>query len=478
MSKADKHNLWRLFYPSSCRSTNQHEPHDAPWGLCSLSRLTLDRLVSSSSCSNTVRPHPAVMSRTPTDRRSALFESSNRKRKGKNKRKGIRPSPEETPSTGRYEASPSKKDIWRVLSALSEQVTELKKGQEEMKAEMKKSLDGIQTTVDSQPTSLPPAPATPKKVPPMLSRKVREIHNGLGEMQYRGSELFKSDHNKKVTEMIQRAVRDDQDPNKPWKRSHISRSCSNYHETVRRRERRAAAGKDEEDALESKRNNRRTRLLERRQLAGRGVLTAEDQRLLDDAKPRLMSDEESEIDDKDTWLVRSPTWRSKRFNKILLLCDTELDKKPDKNNKRTRRVRTNQPCTRSPPDVEKVYLKTDEDTEEVQEQGTEVEHQEETEGTDKDLGGIESERQEESQSEDSSDTEAPATDSEDEDSGDEGSGDEGSGEEGSGEEGSGDDGSGAEGCEESKKCKRQRKRGTGEGEGSQREVVTKKKRVE
>ncbi|KAI8484879.1 hypothetical protein Bbelb_374760 [Branchiostoma belcheri] len=38
MSKAVTHSPWRrLLYPSSCRSTNQHEPHDTPWGLCSLS---------------------------------------------------------------------------------------------------------------------------------------------------------------------------------------------------------------------------------------------------------------------------------------------------------------------------------------------------------------------------------------------------------------------------------------------------------
>ncbi|KAI8490596.1 hypothetical protein Bbelb_318640 [Branchiostoma belcheri] len=132
-----------------------------------------------------------------------------------------------------------------------------------------------------------------------------------------------------------------------------------------------------------------------------------------------VSDEESETDDNYTWMIRSPTWRSKRLNEILLLCDTELDKKPGRNKKRTRRLRSNEPCTRSPPDVRKVYLKTDEETEEVQEQETEVQHQEETEGADKDLGGIEN--------------------SEDKDSGD---------------EGSGDDGIGAVGCEESKKCKK------------------------
>ncbi|KAI8487178.1 hypothetical protein Bbelb_349760 [Branchiostoma belcheri] len=74
---------------------------------------------------------------------------------------------------------------------------------------------------------------------------------------------------------------------------------------------------------------------------------------------------ESETDDKDTWMIRSPTWRSKRLNEILLLCDTELDKKPGRNKKITRRVRSNEPCTRSPPDVRKVYLKTDEETEEI-----------------------------------------------------------------------------------------------------------------
>ncbi|KAI8490618.1 Coagulation factor 5/8 C-terminal domain, discoidin domain [Branchiostoma belcheri] len=58
----------------------------------------------------------------------------------------------------------------------------------------------------------------------------------------------------------------------------------------------------------------------------------------------------------------------------------ELDKKPGKNKKRTRRVLSNEPCTRSPPDVRKVYLKTDEETEQGQ-----LQHQQETDGADNDL---------------------------------------------------------------------------------------------
>ena len=141
-------------------------------------------------------------------------------------------------------------------------------------------------------------------------------------------------------------------------------------------------------------------LLERRQSAGKGVLTAKDQKFLAEAHQYLMSDEESDMDGKNTWLIRSPTWRSKRLNEILLLCDTELEKKQGKNKKRNRRVRSNEPCTRSPPDVGKEYLKTDEEhqqeAEQGQEQDTEVEQvQQETAGTDKNLGGIEKEREEE-----------------------------------------------------------------------------------
>ncbi|CAH1240901.1 Hypp6182 [Branchiostoma lanceolatum] len=40
-----------------------------------------------------------------------------------------------------------------------------------------------------------------------------------------------------------------------------------------------------------------------------------------------MSDEEVDPEDHHTWLVRSTTWRSKRLDRILLLCDTELQKK-------------------------------------------------------------------------------------------------------------------------------------------------------
>ncbi|KAI8493690.1 hypothetical protein Bbelb_286110 [Branchiostoma belcheri] len=93
MSKAVTHSPWRLFYPSSCRSTNQHEPHDTPWGLCSLSSSYEHR------CQLT---GPRCV-KVPTAARVRVFQ--------KRKRRATPP--------GRYDAAPSKKDIWGTMFKVS-----------------------------------------------------------------------------------------------------------------------------------------------------------------------------------------------------------------------------------------------------------------------------------------------------------------------------------------------------------------------
>ncbi|CAH1264081.1 Hypp2857 [Branchiostoma lanceolatum] len=45
----------------------------------------------------------------------------------------------------------------------------------------------------------------------------------------------------------------------------------------------------------------------------------------------VSSDEEEDPEDHHAWPVHSPTWRSRRLEKILLLCNTELQNRPSKN---------------------------------------------------------------------------------------------------------------------------------------------------
>ncbi|CAH1242334.1 Hypp6585 [Branchiostoma lanceolatum] len=95
--------------------------------------------------------------------------------------------------------------------------------------------------------------------------------------------------------------------------------------------------------------DRLLQLLERRQAVGRKVLIPEDAAFLQSANQFLMSDEEADPEDHYTWLVYSPTWRSKRLEKILQLCDTELQNRPSKNKRRTKRVRGSTPSERPAP---------------------------------------------------------------------------------------------------------------------------------
>ncbi|CAH1264058.1 Hypp2834 [Branchiostoma lanceolatum] len=120
---------------------------------------------------------------------------------------------------------------------------------------------------------------------------------------------------------------------------------------------RSAAGKNEQDSHESMITNRR--LAKEGQEAGHAVLTPENMAFLQSATQFVMSDEEVDPGGHYTWLVHSPTWRSKRLKKILLHCDTELDKKPSTDRKRTKRVRSSEPCPRPAPAVNRAYLKTE-----------------------------------------------------------------------------------------------------------------------
>ncbi|XP_019641522.1 PREDICTED: uncharacterized protein C14orf93-like [Branchiostoma belcheri] len=287
---------------------------------------------------------------TPTGRQlSGLLSRSDKRKK----------TPKDSSGSSPGEAGPSNKDIWRALSTLSDAVSQFQGGLDSLKGEMKKGLDDIMAKIEEQP---PPAPAstaaTPTKVPSRLSRKVREIHNGLGDMEFKGAETFKSDHNRAVTKLIERALRDDPETGEQWHASHITKSCKNYHDTIRRREKSIALGKDEAQKKERKRTNRRTRLFDRRKLAGKAVLSRAEQEFLEGAKACLMSEEETDTEDCDRWLVKQPSWRSRKLEKILNKCKQAMEKKA-KSRRATPRIPSDLPSSEATPTkVGRAYVRS------------------------------------------------------------------------------------------------------------------------
>ena len=69
------------------------------------------------------------------------------------------------------------------------------------------------------------------------------------------------------------------------------------------------------------------------------MFDTEDRELWETGGPGLMSDEESDDDDKDVWMITSPTWRTPRFEASISTADQRLDERGvrDKNAGKVRR---------------------------------------------------------------------------------------------------------------------------------------------
>ncbi|KAI8502635.1 hypothetical protein Bbelb_193370 [Branchiostoma belcheri] len=117
-----------------------------------------------------------------------------------------------------------------------------------------------------------------------------------------------------------------------------------------------------------------TLLFDRRKLAGKAVLSRAEQEFLEGANACLMSEEEIDTEDCDRWLVKQPSWRSNKLEKILDKCKQAMEKNP-KSRRATPRMRSAQPSSEATPtkgsDVEKEHTvrgKRVRDEENVQEE--------------------------------------------------------------------------------------------------------------
>ncbi|CAH1277615.1 Hypp9711 [Branchiostoma lanceolatum] len=262
---------------------------------------------------------------------------------------------------GEQGRKPNVDDLWKAVHDLTKNVSALSRtvqvNQEETRETTKQIIDMIEDQNQTQPQAIPATPGTPKKMPRALPGEAKRIYRGLGEdMTYNGQAKFMGDqHNEEVTRRITEAIKDG---DVPYRDSHIKKACRNIHNNLRRREKSERDGTLAVNQDKSKRGNRRTRLRDLRATVGKDCLTPAELEFLSVAKPDLMSDEETDEEQPNTWLVRRPAWRCKKLTQIVDRCQPGVDKLVMKSRKlRNRRVMTDQPSRRSIPDtVDKVYL--------------------------------------------------------------------------------------------------------------------------
>ncbi|XP_063056028.1 uncharacterized protein C14orf93 homolog [Engraulis encrasicolus] len=188
----------------------------------------------------------------------------------------------------------------------------------------------------------------------MLLERVRRTHRGLGEeLQWRVGlqDSFRSPHNEEVTKAILQAIKDSGESWGP--ESLLRKACNRFFENLKSQKRLDLEGRIDEVKTRKKLTSRRERLFRRLQMVALDVLDEDDLQLLKGADASLMSDEESGEEDKGTFVVLSPRWRSARLTRILHRCQQALEangrmgRKPGSSSRRA--TLNGRFCARDPP---------------------------------------------------------------------------------------------------------------------------------
>ncbi|XP_041926122.1 uncharacterized protein C14orf93-like [Alosa sapidissima] len=207
----------------------------------------------------------------------------------------------------------SLRDVLRAMGDIRSSIDDLR-------GDLKQLQDTV-TGMGQQPSS-----STNNKVPHELSARVRRIHRGLGEeLQWRvgPNDIFRSSHNEEVTKAIIQAIKDS---GETWGPENLLRkACNKFFENLKTQMRLELSGRVDEIKNKKKLVSRRDRLFKRRLQVGGQVLEGEDLLYLQRADAAFMSDEESGEEDKGTFVVLPPKWRTTRLTRILHQCQKQLE---------------------------------------------------------------------------------------------------------------------------------------------------------
>ncbi|KAI8493035.1 hypothetical protein Bbelb_290390 [Branchiostoma belcheri] len=275
--------------------------------------------------------------------------------------------------------TPGPSSVNWLTNSLGVAVSKIRKDQKELAREVERNresqgeiIDLLKELKDRPAAPAPPLPSTPKKVPNELALEVKRIHKALGEEhQFRGNELFTSDHNQSTYQVIRREVLDGP---VEYRQSHIKKAIRNCHENLRRADKNRRLGLAEKKKTDSKKLKRKHRLKDDRIEVGRTFLSPRDRQFLEGISkaPLLMSDEDTDPEDPDhTWLVKQPAWRSERLNGILKLCQAKLDKTKASRQCHRRKMTTTPSPRPRPPSVASCYLLPEDEEGGDQEAGSE-----------------------------------------------------------------------------------------------------------
>ncbi|XP_041842008.1 uncharacterized protein LOC121640359 [Melanotaenia boesemani] len=213
-------------------------------------------------------------------------------------------------------------DMWRALSSIN---WKMDKMMEMMSVKLGELTEAVENIKDQLAAGAVMAanvePRTAPHISKSLSHEVKRIHRSLEDgHKYRGNEKFTSQHNSAVTDLVSQRISDQEE----YDLSLIRRACNRYYENIKRESKLTEENKMEEDRRAKALNNRRHRLLSSRRSVARSILTDEDCKYLDGAAACLMSDEETDTEDRDTWKVYPPEWRATRLSDIVERCQRQL----------------------------------------------------------------------------------------------------------------------------------------------------------
>ncbi|KAL2092222.1 hypothetical protein ACEWY4_012020 [Coilia grayii] len=159
-----------------------------------------------------------------------------------------------------------------------------------------------------------------------LSAEVRRLHRSLGsDLQWKvgPNDRFKTAHNEAVTAAIIREMRDS---GQSWG-SHkmIRKACNRFFEHLKTQKKLTLAGTIGECYRKKLLKSRRDRLFKKRLEVAKEILSPEDYCYLEGADQMLMSDEESDGEDRGVYVVLPPKWRAARLTRIVQCCQEVID---------------------------------------------------------------------------------------------------------------------------------------------------------